>query len=208
MKKLILFLSKYYLVVSFLLLFPVMHDRALVINPRSVIWSDCEGYYKYLPGVFILGDVAKVPEGSVWPLRNERGEILLKYTCGVAMLEAPFFLAAVQYSKWKGQDWQDIFHRNYARAVGIGGFLCCFLGLALLKRTLLRYFSKGVTFWTLLCVCLAAPTCFTMPPAKWACRMCGRSFCYRHWCGIFPAGTSAPIGKGQPCWVSFWVGRS
>jgi hypothetical protein len=152
MKKILRFLSNNYLLVLCILLFPVMSNRSTRIDPRSVIWSDGEGYYKYLPGLFIIGDMHKIPEGSVKPQRNEQGEILMKYTCGVALFEAPFFLVARAYTKWKGQDWQDIFHPNYARSVAISGFLIGFLGLGLLKSALLRYFSSGVTFWTVMAV--------------------------------------------------------
>jgi hypothetical protein len=63
-------------------------------NPRSVIWSDAEGYYKYLPGLFILHDFHRLDAGSVWPYYNRQGEYVNKYTCGVAYFELPFFLGA------------------------------------------------------------------------------------------------------------------
>ena len=62
-------------------------------GPRSVIWSDAEGYYKYLPGLFILRDFHKLDAGSVWPYYNDQGEFVNKYTCGVAYFQLPFFLA-------------------------------------------------------------------------------------------------------------------
>lgn len=147
------FLSKYYLLILFLALYPVMYAR-INQNPRAVIWSDCEGYYKYLPGLFIIKDFHKIPEGSVWPVKNDKGEILLKYTCGVAIFEAPFFLAARQYCIWKNQDPDDFFNRHYSRAVGIAGYCFGFLGLFFLRRGLLRYFSPWVTFWTVIAVSL------------------------------------------------------
>ena len=60
-------------------------------NPRAVIWSDAEGYYKYLPGLFILKDFHKLDAGSVWPYYNDKGEYVNKYTCGVAYFQLPFF---------------------------------------------------------------------------------------------------------------------
>ncbi|MEO6038891.1 MAG: hypothetical protein ABIQ93_10790 [Saprospiraceae bacterium] len=145
------FLSRYYLLILFLAFYPVMYDR---VNgkPRGVIWSDCEGYYKYLPGLFIIGDFHKIPAGSVWPVKNDQGEILLKYTYGVSIFEAPFFLAARQYCIWKNQEPDDFFNRHYCRAIAIGGYCVGFLGLFFLRRGLLRYFSPAVTFWTLMCV--------------------------------------------------------
>jgi hypothetical protein len=140
-----------YLLLTFLILCPTVWDR-INENPRAIIWSDSEGYYKYLPGVFILGDVHQIPAGSVWPLKNEQGEILLKYTCGVALFELPFFLGAKQYCSWTNNNPDDFFNVHYCRAIGIGGFLIAFLGLFFLKKGLLRYFSPAVTFWTVMAV--------------------------------------------------------
>ncbi len=145
------FLSRYYLLILFLALYPVMYER-INENKRAVIWSDCEGYYKYLPGLFIIGDFHKIPEGSVWPVKNEQGEILLKYTYGVSIFEAPFFLAARLYCIWKNQEPDDFFNRHYCRAIAIGGYCIGFLGLFFLRRGLLRYFSPWVTFWTVMAV--------------------------------------------------------
>ena len=76
-------------------------------NPQSVIWSDAEGYYMYLPALLIIGDFHKIPERSVWPQRNEKGEMMIKYTCGVALFEAPFFLVTKVYCQAKNYDWKD-----------------------------------------------------------------------------------------------------
>lgn len=145
------FLAQHYLLIMFLALLPVMYAR-INQNPRAVIWSDCEGYYKYLPGLFIIKDFHKIPAGSVWPLKNEQGEILLKYTYGVSIFEAPFFLAARQYCIWKNQEPDDFFNRHYSRAIAIGGYCFGFLGLFFLRQGLLRYFSPTVTFWTVISV--------------------------------------------------------
>jgi hypothetical protein len=63
-------------------------------HPEKLIWSDMEGYYCYLPSVFIYHDF--VPEAIrdtnyLKPI-NETGKVFTKYTCGVALLELPFFL--------------------------------------------------------------------------------------------------------------------
>lgn len=148
------FLRRNYLPLLFILFFPVMLNR-INVNPRAVVWSDCEGYYMYLPGLFMIGDFHKLPEGSVWPQRNEKGEIMLKYTCGVAMFEMPFFLATKAYCIAKKYDVQDYFNVHYCRAMAISGYFFGFLGLFFLRKALLRRkFSEKVTFWTLLAVFL------------------------------------------------------
>ncbi|HJW29640.1 MAG TPA: hypothetical protein VJ508_10440 [Saprospiraceae bacterium] len=78
------------LFISFLLTLPVMYNR-INHNPRCVLWSDAEGYYKYLPAIFLLKDVHKMDAGSIWPTYNTQGEFVDKYTCGVAYFELPFF---------------------------------------------------------------------------------------------------------------------
>lgn len=147
------FIRRNYLLILFIGLFPVMLHR-IKGNPRSVIWSDSEGYYTYLPGLFIIGDFHKLPEGTVWPQRNDKGEILLKYTCGVALFEAPFFLVTKVYCQAKNYDWKDYFNIHYCRAMAICGYFFGFLGLFFLQRALLRKFSEGVTFWTVMAVFL------------------------------------------------------
>ncbi|MCW5922398.1 MAG: glycosyltransferase family 39 protein [Saprospiraceae bacterium] len=143
------FLRRNYLYLLFLLLLPVMFNR-IRGNPRSVIWSDSEGYYLYLPGVFIIGDMHKIPEGTVWPQRNAQGEILIKYTCGVAIFEAPFFLVTKWYCQLKNYDWKDYFNVHYCRAMAICGYVFGFVGLFFLQKTLRRRHSEKVVFWTLL----------------------------------------------------------
>lgn len=145
------FLRRYYLPLLFLLLFPVMLNR-VNHNPRGVIWSDSEGYYMYLPGLFIIGDLHKLPEGSVWPQRNANGEIMMKYTCGVALFELPFFLVTKAYCQAKNYDWKDYFNIHYCRAMAICGYFFGFLGLFFLQRALLRYFTHRVVIWTLAAV--------------------------------------------------------
>ena len=145
-------IRRYYLLLLFLLLFPVMYARINEV-PRGVLWSDCEGYYLYLPAMFIIGDFHQLKEGSMWPQRNEQGEIVIKYTCGVALFECPFFLAAKWYCDAKGYDTPDYFNIHYCRAIAICGYFFGFLGLFFLRKALLqRGFSEKVAFWTLIAV--------------------------------------------------------
>ena len=124
-------------------------------NPRSyVIWSDSEGYYMYLPAIFILKDVHKIPSGSVLPQMNDKGEYVIKYTCGVAMMELPFFLVAKWYYQVSGKDWKDYFNLHYMRAMALSGYFYGFLGLFFLAAALRRTFSEIVVAWTILSVFL------------------------------------------------------
>lgn len=89
-----------------LLLLWIVQVWQMAGESRRLLWSNREGYYMYLPGVFILKDVRKIPPGSVLPMLNERGEHVLKYTSGVAILQLPFFLSAKWYCQLTGKDWR------------------------------------------------------------------------------------------------------
>jgi hypothetical protein len=140
-----------YFVVLFIVFVPLTFSR-VNDNPRGVIWSDAEGYYKYLPSIFIIKDFHKVPQGSIWPYYNQNGEILIKYTCGVAILEAPFFLVSLMIQKLMNSDYENIFNINYAFSVAIAGLFYGFLGLYVLKKHLLKYFSSRAVFLTIISI--------------------------------------------------------
>ena len=147
------FFRHHYLLVAFLLLLPVMNNR-IRPNLRSVIWSDAEGYYMYLPAAFIIQDFHKVPEGSMNARKNEQGEVVIKYTCGVSFFYLPFFAAAHAWTAWKGEDPNDYFNRHYLRAIAWCGFFFGFVGLYFLRRTLLRTYSEKVTALTIFSILL------------------------------------------------------
>lgn len=144
------FILRYYLL--FILAFGAY--RAAVIHERfwnGMIWSDTEGYYLYLTGLFINGgfeDLFVRTEGQ-FPLYPGTNKRFTKYTCGVAMLQAPFFLAAHTAARLGGQP-ADGYSYPYLRAVQLAALLYGFLGLLILRRALLRHFSPWVTFFTIL----------------------------------------------------------
>lgn len=129
-----------------IILFFITNDR-IQSNPRSVIWSDAEGYYSYLPGLFILPDYHHLQAGSMWPKYNAQGEFVNKYSCGVAYFELPFFLLGQWISKQKGINTNDFFYPVYSKAIAFGGLLISFLGLILLGKLLLRHFQQKTVFW-------------------------------------------------------------
>lgn len=108
----------------------------------------------YLPAAFILQDFHKVPEGSMNVRKNERDEVVIKYTCGVSYFFAPFFGAAYFWTRWEGEDPNDYFNRHYLRAMAWCGFFFGFLGLYFLRRSLLRNYSEAVTALTIFSILL------------------------------------------------------
>ncbi len=144
---------RYYLFgLAILLFYPTL--LRVSEKPRGVIWSDCEGYYMYLPAVFIQHDVHKMQHGSIVNTTNKDGEFVNKFTCGVALLELPFFLITREYAKQKALPVNDYFGNHYAYGIAIGGYLIGFLGLFFLQKGLLYYYSPFVTLLTVMGVFL------------------------------------------------------
>jgi hypothetical protein len=143
------FFKKNYLFFLFLLFLPLLNYRAGK-NLRGVIWSDAEGYYVYLPAAFIIGDFHKVPEGSMNMRKTDKGEVMMKYTCGVALFEMPFFLIAKAYCDFKNIPKEEIYNKHYARSVALSGLFACFIGLYFLRKALRRYFTEKIVVITLL----------------------------------------------------------
>ena len=142
-------LYKYYLLYLLLIFFFPMRNRVKG-SLRGVIWSDCEGYYMYLPAVFIQKDVHQMQHGSIVDTQNDKGEFVDKFTCGVAMLQMPFFLVAKAIADYRGYDPMDFFSDHYAMSIAIGGYLIGFLGLLFLKRGLRLHYSRWVVFLTII----------------------------------------------------------
>ena len=138
---------------SFLYFTNVRIDR-IRDSSRGILWSDGEGYYDYLPGLFILKDFHKLQPGSMWPYYNKHGEFVDKYTCGVSYFELPFFYIGYWISAQKGLDTHDYLSTVYSKAIAFGGFLFSFLGLLLLYKILIGEYKETVVFWTLLSVYL------------------------------------------------------
>jgi hypothetical protein len=123
------------------------------------IRSDGYSYYVYLPAWFIYHDpslaaVARDCCGGEFPAFTaiirwpETRRWVNAHPIGVAVLQAPFFLAAHALTKWSNLS-PDGFTLYYQHAAGIAGGFWAIAGLVLMRRLLLRRFSDGVTAATL-----------------------------------------------------------
>ncbi len=65
----------------------------------SYMWSDEEGYYIYLPAIFINGGFENMPVRTKYEYKPFPGtnKVATRFTYGVAFLELPFFLIARAY---------------------------------------------------------------------------------------------------------------
>ena len=128
-------------------------------NVQAVLTWDALGYYIYLPARFIYHDLRHfafmdgimreyAPTSSFYQAFQvpaaPAGELVTKYTCGLALLETPFFWLGHWAAGWLRYK-QDGFSPPYQVAIALGGVLYGLLGLALLRRVLLRYFSDVAT---------------------------------------------------------------
>jgi hypothetical protein len=136
-----------------LVVFSFLLVTAFAVNkyPDKLIWSDMEGYYMYLPSVFIYGGFNHEGIKDKDYLKPFPGtdRVFSKYTCGVAILEFPFFIMAHALSKplyYKPDGHSNI----YCYALMIAGAFYLWLGMILLWRVLTAYYPKTVTFFTLL----------------------------------------------------------
>jgi len=113
----------------------------------GVIWSDQEGYYIYLPAVFIHGSFENLPFiNGCSVIETDNGpRTFTKYTYGVALMQSPFFLMAHQLSPFLNFP-QDGRSSPYIWAIMLAAIFYMLAGLALLKKILLfRGFSNRVT---------------------------------------------------------------
>lgn len=125
--------------------------------------GDTWGYYIYLPSALISRDLhtleyvknkrATFAPHSIDPNLNplgfgevnftENGRPIIKYTCGVALMMAPFFLIAHALAHLQGTP-PDGFQPIYWIWMYIGNAMWVLLGLWVLRRALLRYVSDPI----------------------------------------------------------------
>ena len=127
----------------------------------EVFDSDPGGYYTYLPAAFIYQQVGRadslyrIAEATVpgkkrniglQPLPN--GNVITKYTLGVALGQLPWFAGAHLYARWHG-DPANGFSRPYQQSIMLAGLAYGLLGLWVVRKLLLRYFNDSAAAWTL-----------------------------------------------------------
>ncbi len=130
------------------------HSKSGLFNYHSEIWADKAGYYVYLPATFIydfkgsnLPDSICTKTGDGFSV-NPANKIATKYTYGVAMLQAPFFLVAHLLSDNFGYE-PNGFSKIYHRSIDVAAVCYLVGGLFFLFLFLRNYFAKGAAITTL-----------------------------------------------------------
>jgi hypothetical protein len=138
--------------------------------------GDAWGYYLYLPATFIHHDLDSLhrslqtrglygpgarksrrnPLGidEAWHLGE--GRQVIKYTAGIALLNAPFFGLAHLWASNSSQHAADGFSLPYRQAIAWASLLYALLGLWVLRLLLLRFFRQEATALSLLGIGLAS----------------------------------------------------
>ena len=150
--------SSRYSLSALLILFYVLW-RVATLYPKwtntgseaTISW-DVFGYYLYLPATFIYDDLGGLgfiddifaqyqPAGDFHhAVQQPDGRYVMKYPIGMALMYLPFFLIA-HWVASVGSFPADGFSLPYQLAISWGSICYAFLGLALLRNVLLRYFK-------------------------------------------------------------------
>lgn len=137
---------------SFLFIFLTFTFLSFKINqyPQKLIWSDMEGYYMYLPSAFIYNSFTSnaIKDKNYLLPYPGTNKIFSKYTCGVAIMEFPFFITAHFLSKPLGYS-PDGHSDIYPYSLMIAAIFYLTMSLFLLWKTLKKYYSNHITVFTL-----------------------------------------------------------
>jgi hypothetical protein len=128
-------------------------------NPNTLIDNDVVSYYGFLPATFIYHDLTlgftnhppRDYRGKFWPFQAPNGGKVLKYTMGLAILYLPFFTLGHLAAGIIGEV-QDGYSPSYGFFLILGTIFYVSLGLILLRKILLRWFSDATAALTVLTV--------------------------------------------------------
>lgn len=126
-----------------------------------VINSDVVEYYAYLPATFIYHDLNlsfrdKAPEevrSNLWALPSPINKRVLKCTCGLSMLYAPFFGLAHVFAKLSAYN-ANGYSPPYKMGLIISSIFYLIAGLYFMQKILALYFSDVVVAFTSILVVL------------------------------------------------------
>lgn len=146
-------------VIFFLLIFCLANIRQrLVTNFDCEICSDKAGYYMFLPAIFHLGfNSENYPEafdtehGNGFHIDRENNKIITKFTCGIAILQSPFYGVGAFIAKIFSLDVLP-YSNYYLFFINIGAAFYLVVGLYFLRKWLNYYVNNISSFWTILVI--------------------------------------------------------
>lgn len=132
-----------------------LHHSFVENRSGSIIYMDSQGYYMYLPSVFIYNNFQDFPhraaDGSLVYFDET---IKNKYTYPVALLQMPFFLVADLVAASDNSTPRDGRSWPYVLSILVAGAFYLGLGIFILSRLLSKWFRFSVVLITLLCIFL------------------------------------------------------
>ncbi len=150
-----------------ILLFSTMVFFRVLLPPESILSWDVLGYYLYLPATFNYNDLQLTDLSWLKELNQqydfsntlyqlvkspEQG-MVIKYTSGIAILLSPFFLLANLLAPAFGYP-ADGLSLPYQYIMASGGMLAVFIGLWMLRKSLLVFFDEKLTALLLVLIVL------------------------------------------------------
>ncbi len=141
-------------IITFALVFTILNLGRW--KDHNTIIKDANNYYAYLPALVIHQDLhlnftnnlpAAFP-GTIWYETTPGGEHVIKVTCGMAILYAPFFMIAHLWSLLFGE--ANGYSPPYHLLINIGAVTYALIGVVVLKKMLDRFFSPLAASITLL----------------------------------------------------------
>lgn len=155
-----------YLIVLILILIRLNYSKFDSTTITNVLTWDAFGYYLILPAQFIYRDVKKMQwvegivqeyktTGSLYQLAEKpNGNRVMKYLLGISIMYAPFFFLGHLFAGWLDLP-QDGFSSPYQVSISLAAIFYAFIGLLILRRVLLKFFTDHTNAITLLVVALA-----------------------------------------------------
>jgi hypothetical protein len=141
-----------------------IHGTSIVNNHHYLqyLWSDQEGYYMYLPAVFIHKTFVNIPVRTTFEYKpyKDTQKILTRFTYGIALLELPFWLLAYLSRFIQGLPLDDPFANDFSVAILLAGCFYTALGLFYLKKVLTNYKFNNYIVWLTLIIVLLGTNLF------------------------------------------------
>ncbi len=138
-----------------------MNSKYKIYTYKSTMFADASGYFVYLPATILYNwQLDKMPAkmdsltGWGFSYQYAQNKIFTKYTCGIAYLQLPFFMAVHGYCKITNQN-ANGFSQAYVNGMLFSGVFYMLLGLFFLYHVLRHYFSKKIS----VLVCFALLIC-------------------------------------------------
>jgi hypothetical protein len=145
-------MSKIFWILLFLLSYWLGSAMVGHKHEGNYIASDGEGYYMYLPAMFIYGTFENIPVVSAWEFSPYPGtqKVKTRFTYGIALMEAPFFGIAQLSRKIQGLKTDQPFANDICVMLLMSACFYSTLGLFFVYKTLLRHFENiKVVRWSI-----------------------------------------------------------